>query len=499
MARQDDLELLDDDGFLDDFIGKESKGGAKAAARSSAPTAGKAAPPTASARRTSLPPPPPPVDDEGDKEDKTQIVRGVPREEKTQIIGGMIGIGMPAKLVVLDGSDVGREIELRRDEMVFGRGGNCDFVSRDLAVSRRHFSVKRTREGYHVVDLGSGNGTLVNNIRITDYTLHDGDEIKAGHSVLRFEWPQERAVDAAGQKTQVFAPVARMQNVKGAGPEAKSSGPSKRVMIVAVSVAVVLALAVAVKLAIQDDETGNKPAVTKKGQKSGVRQAAVEDDAARKEALRKQQEADIQAERIGKIMNEGREAMINGRYDDARAKFEAVLVLDPGNSKASEYLTQARDEIKKKQEADAKEQEKPRAAPVVRRDEDRRDYTPRTSRAPREVEMPRNNPPPAASMAPRGGGGPVGSGEGDIVNAYAQGRADAAMRACAKVDMGPAKVKCSQIKLFLDNYTKAEAAYKSGDRSRAKIMFMTAQSLDRSLAPGGSRYTSQIQGYLAGL
>lgn len=57
----------------------------------------------------------------------------------------------------------------------------------ELGVSRVHASVQSTNRGLVLVDLGSKNGTLLNNHRLPPdlpYPLHDGDEIRFGRLLV---------------------------------------------------------------------------------------------------------------------------------------------------------------------------------------------------------------------------------------------------------------------------------------------------------------------------
>jgi len=77
-----------------------------------------------------------------------------------------------------------REETVRLGEITrIGRGkeGN-DLVLPDLfqSVSRRHLEIRREKDGYRLIDLGSRNGVLVNGIYAKDTYLRDGDEIRIG-------------------------------------------------------------------------------------------------------------------------------------------------------------------------------------------------------------------------------------------------------------------------------------------------------------------------------
>jgi K+-sensing histidine kinase KdpD len=54
----------------------------------------------------------------------------------------------------------------------------------DTEVSRRHAEFRQCPDGYSLVDIGSANGTFVNNRLITDALLQPGDQIAVGQSVL---------------------------------------------------------------------------------------------------------------------------------------------------------------------------------------------------------------------------------------------------------------------------------------------------------------------------
>lgn len=84
------------------------------------------------------------------------------------------------------GSRKGETVALDDNKIVFGRHLSCQCVLNHPTVSREHFFIERTAGKFLIVDNESGNGTLVNNERITWVELKDGDEIQAGPFVLRY-------------------------------------------------------------------------------------------------------------------------------------------------------------------------------------------------------------------------------------------------------------------------------------------------------------------------
>ena len=66
-----------------------------------------------------------------------------------------------------------------------GREPDNDIVVSDLSVSSRHAELRNVAGGYRIVDLGSTNGTFVNEQRVTAALLSDGDMVGLGDSTFR--------------------------------------------------------------------------------------------------------------------------------------------------------------------------------------------------------------------------------------------------------------------------------------------------------------------------
>jgi diguanylate cyclase (GGDEF)-like protein len=90
-------------------------------------------------------------------------------------------------LIYPPGPELGRRYELASaPEIIIGRGADCDIqVDRD-SVSRKHAKVTRAGSGWQVVDLGSTNGSYVNDAQITSCSLRDGDLLKIGNAIFKF-------------------------------------------------------------------------------------------------------------------------------------------------------------------------------------------------------------------------------------------------------------------------------------------------------------------------
>ena len=94
----------------------------------------------------------------------------------------------PARIVVQQGVQGEREFELTLMQSTIGRSPDNDIPIPDPEVSRRHAQIVHQSNGYAIVDLGSTNGTFVNDVRVTKLTLlKHGDHIRLGDAIdVRF-------------------------------------------------------------------------------------------------------------------------------------------------------------------------------------------------------------------------------------------------------------------------------------------------------------------------
>ena len=91
-----------------------------------------------------------------------------------------------AELVLIEDGVDAKAFPLERDVVIIGRLGDSDVVLPDPEISRRHAEVRRENGEFVLQDLGSTNGTLVNDEAVQERTLLEGDRIGIGGSVLEF-------------------------------------------------------------------------------------------------------------------------------------------------------------------------------------------------------------------------------------------------------------------------------------------------------------------------
>ncbi len=77
--------------------------------------------------------------------------------------------------------------ELTDETITIGRSPDNMIVLDDASVSGRHAQLQRSEDIYRLKDLGSTNGTRVNNETIAEVTLRIGDRLRFGKVEARFE------------------------------------------------------------------------------------------------------------------------------------------------------------------------------------------------------------------------------------------------------------------------------------------------------------------------
>lgn len=91
------------------------------------------------------------------------------------------------RLIVTRGVDEGKQFDLAAPTITVGRHSANVVSLHDTHVSRRHLELRaQPIGGYEVVDLGSGNGTLLNGQPVRTSPLRSGDTIALGQTVLMY-------------------------------------------------------------------------------------------------------------------------------------------------------------------------------------------------------------------------------------------------------------------------------------------------------------------------
>jgi diguanylate cyclase (GGDEF)-like protein len=92
-----------------------------------------------------------------------------------------------ACIIVIYGADLGRRVQIGTAPFEVGRSSTNDLFIDQESISRHHVRISFDEGFYWVSDLGSTNGTYVNDERVRALQrLADGDQIRVGRSILKF-------------------------------------------------------------------------------------------------------------------------------------------------------------------------------------------------------------------------------------------------------------------------------------------------------------------------
>jgi two-component system, NtrC family, response regulator HydG len=122
-------------------------------------------------------------------------------------------------LAVVEGPDTGLVITLDASgpRALLGQSPVCSLRLTDPEVSRRHASLAVTATHLQLIELGSTNGTTVNGVNVKEASLHGGEAIRVGRTVIKVQREAPRFVE--------MAQASSFGRVRGDGPSMKKLYP----------------------------------------------------------------------------------------------------------------------------------------------------------------------------------------------------------------------------------------------------------------------------------
>jgi len=106
--------------------------------------------------------------------------------DKSAIDAVLNGGPEKAMVVVHRGANKGSRYLIAQERVSVGRSPESEIFLDDVTVSRSHALIERTGAGFLLTDLGSLNGTYINNQSLKSTPLKCGDEIQIGKFHLIF-------------------------------------------------------------------------------------------------------------------------------------------------------------------------------------------------------------------------------------------------------------------------------------------------------------------------
>ena len=118
-----------------------------------------------------------------------------------------------ATLVITDPEGQRHRFDITSDRTSFGRVKSNDIAINDPAISSHHCEFLADDKGITIRDLGSSNGTFLNQKRVSEARLRDGDLLRVGQCQVRVNMGKKGAAAGAsaskgGSNATVYAVVA---------------------------------------------------------------------------------------------------------------------------------------------------------------------------------------------------------------------------------------------------------------------------------------------------
>ena len=266
----------------------------------------------------------------------------------TNELKGPTALGTHHRLVCMTGPNKGKVYYLLGKRVVIGRSENADIQIIDSKISREHAEITFAGGSYVITDLGSPNGVVVNDQKIVQRKLAEGEKIVIGQSVFKYNIIQVSesnnmvVVVKGGQ--QVVKP--KLSAVKAAkeveeddnNSSSDSDSEQKKPKIIIMIAVILLVIFVLF-------DKGDAP--LKKNRKSPENAEEVfninpeEGNKGKKLTL---EDADTKKKFVSMIQEGQREAR-EGNYFRAIEDFNRALQLMPNNGQASYYLSKSKQKL----------------------------------------------------------------------------------------------------------------------------------------------------------
>ena len=101
-----------------------------------------------------------------------------------------------------------------KDCITIGGLADSDIVLTDDTVSRRHCQVTQEADGYLLTDLGSTNGTFVDDVRVREAYLQPGATLRVGKTELRFDAVEEQHVVRPSARKRLGALIGQTRRMR---------------------------------------------------------------------------------------------------------------------------------------------------------------------------------------------------------------------------------------------------------------------------------------------
>jgi pSer/pThr/pTyr-binding forkhead associated (FHA) protein len=237
--------------------------------------------------------------------------------------------GLHYRLVCLTGKEKGIAYFLVGKRVVLGRSDKADIRILDIKSSREHCEVIKVGKDFVLTDLGSQNGVIVNDLKVKQHVLNEGDKVIIGKTVYKFNKIEIK------EKVNKALKIAEENNTEEYQDEEFEEKSSK---LSPVLILVVLA-AVGIIIMSGDDKTDS---VKRKKSKYTVQELPGSVSESMQGARKKDKK--IQA-KMNIYFQKGLREFREGNYFRAMSEFEHALSWSPNDPQAQFYLRKTKEAL----------------------------------------------------------------------------------------------------------------------------------------------------------
>jgi pSer/pThr/pTyr-binding forkhead associated (FHA) protein len=226
---------------------------------------------------------------------------------------------------------------IQNERIVIGRSQSADITIDDTKSSREHAELVRVGGAYVITDLKSHNGVIVNDKKIIQKTLEDGDQIIIGQTVFKYN-----KIDIEQKRPIVSLPSLSGNQDFPIEDKDVDVKKNKKNPIVFVMIAIgVLSL-----LMVDGDK---KEVESKRIDSLDI--INKNDDFSRSVLKSQEKENRELTKKLEVLYQKGLRELREKNYFRAMEEFNMALILSPQNSTASFYLKLAKQELDKEIES----------------------------------------------------------------------------------------------------------------------------------------------------
>ena len=244
-------------------------------------------------------------------------------------------VGVYHRLICLTGEDKGKAYFLMGKRIVMGRSENCDVTILDLKSSREHVEIILVGRNFILTDLGSQNGVVVNDLKVKQHALSNGDKIIIGKTVYKFSKVEVKE----SNETLVKKQKERNRRLEGADDEDEDEEEEPKNKRLTLILGAVITIGIVLMIG---DEASDKPIKRVKSISNNIGEI---DRSFERASSKRIKESKKNKEKLQIYFKRGLREFREGNYFRAINEFESAKQWSPNDPLANFYLRKTREAL----------------------------------------------------------------------------------------------------------------------------------------------------------